>query len=146
MELFFGENRLLTSDTGEFVLTDRRVRQTVHTRSQSQLTSIALAEVVSVSIARRSKPVFLYLGIIVGLIGLVVFSGSTSDGAGSFLIFVGLILLLVYATSRYQALVVSSPADVIALDVRGMSFEKAIELVDRIEAAKLALAPGRQGV
>jgi len=127
------ENVILESDTGEFLLTDRKVRFTIKRWGQLNITSILLKNITSIQIKYKSNPILIALGIICIAIGVI--SGTKLGFITG--IIMGIILLFIYYRSVNRAIKISSASSSILLPIKNLDDDEAINFIDKVENTTL---------
>ena len=125
------ESTILESDTGEFLLTDRKVRYEIKKLGQLNVTSILLDKITSLEIKFKSNYFFLGFTALAFLFSFV----SKFEYAPTIGIIVGIVFILLYYRSIEKVIKVSSPTTSISLSVKNLSNDEAIEFIDEVEKA-----------
>jgi hypothetical protein len=123
------EKAIIKSDTGEFLLTNRKVRFTVKYWGQMSVTSIMLNKISSVEFKFQSSYIFLALAVITLIIGY--FSGN-QDGL-LYGIALGIIFAIIYFITVKKVIIISSHSSSITLSVKKIGHKHAIEFIDQLE-------------
>lgn len=136
MELMKDEKVILTSDTNELTLTTHRIRFTSSGYGFGNVISFLLSELDSCSITYKSNPIFLIIGALALIVGLVSTGQRSTSDAAVALFVVTVIMLLAYFFSRKSVLKLSSKSAHIFINVKQMSLAKVVEFIDTIELVK----------
>jgi len=136
------ENEVITTEIKhkqqKLILTSNRVRYFKSNWGESDIISIMLTEVCSVSIHFKSNIIF----IILTFVSLILtFTMSESVKVNNFMaigIGVSLFFGLGYFLTRKHLITIASAGDKINFNVQGLSNESVIEFLDTLEIAKIS--------
>jgi hypothetical protein len=138
MNLMTDEKVLMDGDHKQITLTTHRIRQENKSWGQLDLVSIMLEEVTSCEYSRKSRPIFLITGILLG--AFAVFFGlqgdSNNESIFGGLLLLGLLLIIFYFFTIKRGLFISSATAKIKLNTKGMKDENIKSFIDKIELAK----------
>ena len=129
------EKEIMQSQGGEFLLTNKRVRQNTIEGGSGFLVSIPLEKITGSAIRKKSNPVLLIMAAIAILLGLGI--SAESEEAGGLIgggIF-AIIMVAIYFQSRSQVLSFSSASESINLNIKDIYLEKAVEVMNEVESA-----------
>ena len=138
MNLMTDEKVLMDGDHKQITLTTHRIRQENKSWGQLDLVSIMLEEVTSCEYIKRSKPIFLIIGILIGGTALYIGGqgGYDAQNISTGLLLLGLLLVIFYFFTIKRGLFISSPTAKIKLDTNGMKDENIKSFIDKLEVAK----------
>ncbi len=132
MKYFEKEEPVLASENNRIVLTSRRIRQA---ENKTDFTSIMLEKISSIEVRYQSWILILLAGIICIVAGFILLRNGSVEAMACF--GVGGICILVYIVTRKHIVSISSDGGAkIVFATRGMSKERVIEFVDKVEEAK----------
>jgi hypothetical protein len=138
MNLMTDEKVLMNGDYKQVNLTTHRIRQEIKSWGQVGLTSIMLEEVTSCEFSKKSRPLFLIIGLL--LVGITLYSGSPVGGdvqsIQSVFLLVGIILIVSYFSTIKRGLFISSPTAKIIINTDGMKYENVKLFIEKLEEAK----------
>jgi hypothetical protein len=140
-QLLPGENYLFQFDFG-CTLTTHRVRYSRSGAGKAEMISIMLENISSVQLHYKSW----LLGLILGILGMVGGAAISINGksngeekmisAGLIVSFIGLMLLLLYLTSRKHYITISSKGgSAICFQTKGIMREQVIAFIDKVDEA-----------
>jgi len=139
MNLFKDETILMEGDYKQLTLTTHRIRQENRVWGSVCLVSIMLENVTSCEYVKKSKPMYLIVGILI--LGFALYIGGNGGGretqniaAGILLLGAGFIWIYFYTLKR--GLFISSASAKIILDTKGMKYENIKLFIEKLEAAK----------
>jgi hypothetical protein len=133
MKLLQNEEGLISSNAGKINLTTHRIFMKDEIWGNSYSISIFLEDISSVEIKFKSNPLFVILGALVILVGLLTGKQFLIGG-----IVVGCILIAIWWFTRKHVIIVSSNGgSQLSFIVEGMSEEKINDFTDSIQEAKL---------
>jgi len=139
MKLMADEKILLSSNDGELVLTNCRVRLESQSFGHAQIVSIMLEELASCAITRISHPVFLAMAVVCFLGGgLITANGHGNDSALLAGIVLAVVFVLIYLLNRQQVLALASAGATIKVNTQGMKLDGVKAFIDRTEVSKNA--------
>jgi hypothetical protein len=130
-----GEQKILESGDGDFVVSSHRVRMTKERLGSSEHTTIPIDSVTSYEVDYESNPLLLGLAL-VGVVAVVW--GLVNEEPGSALVggFVTTVLTLLFFYLRERTLSISSPTESIDLKLEGVSLDEAVCVIEDIEEAR----------
>jgi hypothetical protein len=138
MNLMTNEKILMEDDHKQITLTTHRIRQENKSWGHLMLISIMLEEVTSCEYRKKSRPIFLIIGILLG--GFAVFiAGQGGEDAPSIsggLLLLGLVLIVFYFFTIKRGLFISSATAKIKLNTKGMKDENIKSFINKLEVAK----------
>lgn|SRR5690554_1767751 len=134
MELSPKERTLFRSDSGELILTSRRVRFTSGPASRRKVVSLMLEHVTSCRLVAVSHPSLLIVAAVT-FIGGVLVQASVQWPVVFYGTVIAAVLVVLYNLGRLQMIVIASPSAAIRLNVRRMKMEAAASLIDQVEIA-----------
>ncbi len=136
MKLMTNEKIIMSSDTNQLTLTTHRIRFKYSSFGFGNVISFLLSELDSCSVTYKSNPIFLVIGVLTFIGGLIA-AGQRDAGAatGVLLVFTAIFIILYFVT-RKSVLKISSKSSHIFVSIRGMSQEKIIDFIDTIESTK----------
>ena len=142
MNLFNGENILSEGEVRYITLTTHRIRKEFSRWGQVNTTSLMLEDITSCEFIKESKPIFLYLGLILGIFGGVLASTEPNISSDLELIIGGSIILtilflLYYSFSIRRIICISSPTAKIVVNVRRAKGNDILSFIDKVEQAKI---------
>ena len=123
------EREIMSSGNDALVLTTHRVRYKTKALGAANFISVMLDQIASVSVGYRSQPLLILIAIV--LVGLGLAFGSTLLG-----ILVAVVPVVAFFVTRRLTMVLATGGDNLALQLKGMPIENAIEFVDAVEAAR----------
>ncbi len=132
------EKILMDGDYKQITLTTHRIRQEKKTWGQVDLVSIMLEQVTSCEYSKKSRPLFLIVGLLT--VGLAFYTlsqggGDTKEIAGGLVLF-GLVFIIIYFFTFKHGLFISSASAKIKLNTKGMKDENIKSFIDKLEVAK----------
>jgi len=140
MKTITNENSILESNDKEITLTSHRIRQEKKRFGKLEITSIMLEEVCSCEYNRKSKPLFLILGILLVALGFgftaIYINRFDSAAIGMLSIVIGAVCIFIYWFTIKKALIISSSAAKIYMNTKGMKEDNIKGFIDKLEAAK----------
>ena len=142
MKLIDGEEKILTSDNGELVLTTHRVRLDTKSLGKRKITSLLLQELCSCELSHRSYPALL----LVALIGFLVAVAGGSPDAMGIGVAITVISLISFFMTRKQALCLATAGAPIIVETKGMKPEKVKDFIDETEIAKSIMSANIKSV
>lgn len=126
-----GERLIMSSEDNSLVLTDKRVKFEIKSRSKSAYKSIPIDQVATCALDTRTFPILLVLA---ALAVLVIFAAPETGqrvGAG----IAALILVAAYFGSRNgQIEIFSTSGESIAVPTKGLSHEQVRTFLEAVEA------------
>jgi hypothetical protein len=138
MNLMTDEKVLMDGDYKQITLTTHRIRQENKSWGQVDLVSIMLEEVTSCEYSKKSRPIFLIIGLL--FVGFAIFiggqDGSDAQNIAGIALLVGLLLIVFYFFTIKRGLLISSATAKIRLNTKGMKDENIKSFIDKLEVAK----------
>lgn len=137
MKLLQNEEKLITSDEDRMILTNYRITKRDEVWGKSYKISIFLEDISSIEVHFKSNIVFLIIGILLALAGLVMSSqGGAESSVGSFVI--GGIFIAIWWFNRKHIVSISSDGgSTLNILVKGMSDGKIEDFITSVQDAKL---------
>lgn len=136
MKLIEDERNLIESEDKVVLLTTHRIRYNAEKIGVTYFGSIMLDEVALCTISRKSKPVFMVLGVLTLLFGLYQMSKGYSINSIIPILVVSAIFFIIYYVTVKKYLEVASAGSSILMNTSRMSMSKIVEFVDEVESAK----------
>jgi hypothetical protein len=134
-----GERTLLEAENQLLVITTHRVRRTWQMGGGTQVTSIMIDEVSGCEITHSSNRILVLLAIL-SFLATLIMNGQEHDGGAPVSLIVGLTFTAVFGAAYYltrkQIVQIASSSAKIKIVLEGMSLEKAVAVIDTVEAAK----------
>jgi hypothetical protein len=137
INLFEGEEILITSGDKTITLTNKRIRQCTSSYNKEHITSMHLEKISTIEIHYKSQPALLIFGIILAIAGGAF--GALTNIASILVVGVVLSLLFVvlYFISKHYAITFASDGGAkINILAKGMKREIIMDFVNKIEQAK----------
>lgn len=123
------ENSILKSDSGQFLLTDRKVRFTIKNWGRLNVKSIMLNKISSVEISFKSS----YLLLVIAVLSVVLGYFSGNENGNTFGIIFGFLFVIFYFMTLKRVMVISSPSTSISISVKKIGNKEAVEFMDQLE-------------
>ena len=135
MILMTDEKIIMEGDYKQIILTTHRIRQENKVWGNINITSIMLEQVNSCEYKKKSKPIYLIVGILFLISGYMYRENGAPDIASGFGLF-GLLLFLIYPFTRKRGLFISSASAKIVVNTKGFKDENIKSFIDKLEIAK----------
>lgn len=137
MKLLPNEQKLITSNNDNVILTDHRIYMTEKEWGEAYTISIFLEDIRSIEIKYKSYILFIVLGILFFLAG-VFFSGQIGSSGGLLAgLIIGLVFLSIWRLTRKHVISITSVSgSSLNILVQGMSEGKIHDFVHTVSVAK----------
>jgi hypothetical protein len=130
-----GEQTVLESADGDFVVSSHQVRMTRERLGSSEHTSIPIESITSYEVDYDSNPLFLGLALVgAGIVGWGLAAGA--PGAALIGGIAAAVSTLLFFLWRERTLSVASPSDSIDVRLKGVPLDEAIDVIEEIEMAR----------
>lgn len=138
-ELLDGESILTQSDQNIVTLTNKRVRYESKEFGKAHISEILLENIGSVSAHYSSNVFYLILGSLLMLVGLFFLMSTSNEddtAIGIGMAIFGLILILLYFSSRKYLLTIYSKGEgKINFEAKGLNMEAVLDFINKIAKA-----------
>lgn len=138
MDLMTEEKIIMEGDYNQITLSTHRIRQEYKTWFETELVSIMLEKVTSCEYSKKSRPIFLIIGLLLWVFSFI-YGGIEGSGAQEIslgLLFCGLVLIIIYFMTINRGLFISSATAKIKINTKGMKDENIKAFIDKLEIAK----------
>lgn len=137
MKLLQNEEKLQSSNADKIVLTNQRILMQEEVWGKSYKISIFLEDISSIETHFKSNTLFLIIGIILAVAGLLLNSTGIKDTSAIGLIIGGIFIALWWFSRKHLVTIASNGGSSLNVFVQQMSEEKIEELVTIVQEAKL---------
>lgn len=137
MKLLQNEEKLQSSNADKIVLTNQRILMQEEVWGKSYKISIFLEDISSIETHFKSNTLFLIIGIILAVAGLLLNSTGIEDTSAIGLIIGGIFIALWWFSRKHLVTIASNGGSSLNVFVQQMSEEKIEELVTIVQEAKL---------
>ena len=137
MKLITDEKILMEGDYKQIILTTHRIRQENTGWGKVDLVSIMLEHVSSCKYSKKSKPIFLIIGILLAVFGFAIGnSGGNAQQIGAGIFLFGVVLIIIFFFTIKRGLFISSSSAKVIVNTKGMKTENIKAFIDKLEIAK----------
>jgi len=135
LQLFPDEELLVNSSNGEVTLTTHRIAYEYRDFGRSYNQSIMLEHITSCENVVHSKVGFL-IGGAIGAVWTIYSLGQGTSEAISIGLIVTIACGILYLLSKSNVIIISSPSTRMIIKINGMSRERVMEFINKVEQAK----------
>lgn len=137
-----GETIIISSEDNSLVLTNKRVKYEVKSKSKSVYKSIPIDKVATCALNTRTFPILLVLAAVAALVIFAAPEVGQRIGAG----IAALVLVAAYFGSRNGQLeIFASSGESIAVPTKGLSHDQVKKFIEAVEVQYETARPHQQG-
>lgn len=137
MKLLQNEEKLITSDEDRMILTNYRITKRDEIWGKSHKISIFLEDISSIEVHFKSNIVFLIIGILLALAGLVMSSQGGGESSIGGLVIGGIFVAIWWFSRKHIVSIASNGGSSLNILVKGMSDSKIEDFITSVQDAKL---------